>query len=167
MLFIERREVRGPRGVLLDAASNFRLLKWCKVSSTNRSAETLVGTKNANWKHACNVVLRDPIGFPSVCARVLVGFRRLFCRALLVVCSDVPRFLLGLFSVCVRVLIGFRFSWWEAINSLRNALARAEDWFLTQNSNFLQCPYSALTVPLQCPYSALYENTQCPYTFYF
>ena len=46
---------RGPGGVLNDAASNFHALKWCKVSSTNRSKETLVGSKNANGNHACNL----------------------------------------------------------------------------------------------------------------
>ena len=52
---------RGPRGVLDDAVSNFRLLNWCKVSSTNRSKESLVGTKNANRDHACKLVLRHVI----------------------------------------------------------------------------------------------------------
>ena len=34
----------GQKDVLDDVVSNFGLLNWCKVSSTNRSRQSLVGT---------------------------------------------------------------------------------------------------------------------------
>ena len=121
---INNIKAQGLRGVLDNVVSNFPLLNWCKVSSTNRSKESLVGTKNPDRNHACNLVSRHA----TVCFLIFI-------------LADHTEEQTQANSTLHMFLRKERY---------RGPRKSPKTEFLPRIQFFC----SALTVPLQCPYSA-------------